>query len=60
MSRCFGNLFNPLYGRITESLTAAIRSIMGGSAEYTAFDTWPVIPVIDDGYPVTDLIRTYF
>jgi D-serine deaminase-like pyridoxal phosphate-dependent protein len=25
-----------------------------------AFDKWPVIPVIDDGYTVTDLIRTYF
>ena len=25
-----------------------------------AFDKWPVIPVVDDEYRVTDLIRTYF
>ena len=32
----------------------------GISHPCTAFDKWPVIPVIDDGYTVTDLIRTYF
>jgi D-serine deaminase-like pyridoxal phosphate-dependent protein len=31
----------------------------GISHPCTAFDKWPVIPVIDDGYTVTDLIRTY-
>ena len=32
----------------------------GISHPCTAFDKWPVIPVIDDSYTVTDLIRTYF
>jgi D-serine deaminase-like pyridoxal phosphate-dependent protein len=32
----------------------------GISHPCTAFDKWPVIPVIDDGYTVTGLIRTYF
>ena len=32
----------------------------GISHPCTAFDKWPVIPVIDDDYTVTDLIRTYF
>jgi D-serine deaminase-like pyridoxal phosphate-dependent protein len=32
----------------------------GISHPCTAFDKWPVIPVADDGYTVTDLIRTYF
>jgi D-serine deaminase-like pyridoxal phosphate-dependent protein len=32
----------------------------GISHPCTAFDKWPVIPVVDDGYTVTDLIRTYF
>jgi D-serine deaminase-like pyridoxal phosphate-dependent protein len=31
----------------------------GISHPCTAFDKWPVIPVIDDGSTVTDLIRTY-
>jgi len=31
----------------------------GISHPCTAFDKWPVIPVIDDDYTVTDLIRTY-
>jgi D-serine deaminase-like pyridoxal phosphate-dependent protein len=32
----------------------------GISHPCTAFDKWPVIPVIDDGYTVTEVIRTYF
>jgi D-serine deaminase-like pyridoxal phosphate-dependent protein len=32
----------------------------GISHPCTAFDKWPVIPVVDDDYQVTDLIRTYF
>jgi len=32
----------------------------GISHPCTAFDKWPVIPVVDDGYRVTGLIRTYF
>jgi D-serine deaminase-like pyridoxal phosphate-dependent protein len=32
----------------------------GISHPCTAFDKWPVIPVVDDEYRVTDLIRTYF
>lgn len=32
----------------------------GISHPCTAFDKWSVIPVIDDGYTVTDLLRTYF
>jgi D-serine deaminase-like pyridoxal phosphate-dependent protein len=32
----------------------------GISHPCTAFDKWPVIPVIDDSHTVTDLIRTYF
>jgi len=31
----------------------------GISFPCTAFDKWPVIPVIDHGYTVTELIRTY-
>lgn len=32
----------------------------GISHPCTAFDKWPVIPVVDDEYRVTDIIRTYF
>jgi D-serine deaminase-like pyridoxal phosphate-dependent protein len=32
----------------------------GISHPCTAFDKWQVIPVVDDEYRVTDLIRTYF
>jgi D-serine deaminase-like pyridoxal phosphate-dependent protein len=32
----------------------------GISHPCTAFDKWPVIPVVDDEYRVTNLIRTYF
>jgi D-serine deaminase-like pyridoxal phosphate-dependent protein len=32
----------------------------GISHPCTAFDKWQVIPVVDDDYLVTDLIRTYF
>jgi D-serine deaminase-like pyridoxal phosphate-dependent protein len=32
----------------------------GISHPCTAFDKWPVIPVVDDEYQVTDLVRTYF
>jgi D-serine deaminase-like pyridoxal phosphate-dependent protein len=32
----------------------------GISHPCTAFDKWSVIPVVDDEYRVTDLIRTYF
>ena len=32
----------------------------GISHPCTAFDKWPVIPVVDDEYRVADLIRTYF
>jgi D-serine deaminase-like pyridoxal phosphate-dependent protein len=32
----------------------------GISHPCTAFDKWQVIPVVDDAYTVTDLIRTYF
>lgn len=32
----------------------------GISHPCTAFDKWQVIPVVDDDYRVTDLIRTYF
>jgi D-serine deaminase-like pyridoxal phosphate-dependent protein len=32
----------------------------GISHPCTAFDKWAVIPVVDDDYRVTDLIRTYF
>ena len=32
----------------------------GISHPCTAFDKWAVIPVVDDEYRVTDLIRTYF
>ena len=32
----------------------------GISNPCTAFDKWQVIPVVDDEYRVTDLIRTYF
>jgi D-serine deaminase-like pyridoxal phosphate-dependent protein len=32
----------------------------GISHPCTAFDKWQVIPVVDDDYTVTDLIRTYF
>jgi D-serine deaminase-like pyridoxal phosphate-dependent protein len=33
---------------------------LGISHPCTAFDKWQVIPVVDDDYLVTDLIRTYF
>jgi D-serine deaminase-like pyridoxal phosphate-dependent protein len=32
----------------------------GISHPCTAFEKWPVIPVVDDQYRVTDVIRTYF
>ena len=32
----------------------------GISHPCTAFDKWQVIPVVDDAYTVTDLLRTYF
>jgi D-serine deaminase-like pyridoxal phosphate-dependent protein len=41
-------------------LTPGDLICFGISHPCTAFDKWPVIPVIDDGYTVTDLIRTYF
>jgi D-serine deaminase-like pyridoxal phosphate-dependent protein len=33
---------------------------LGISHPCTAFDKWRVIPVVDDGYRVVDLLRTYF
>ena len=33
---------------------------LGISHPCTAFDRWRVIPVVDDDYRVTDLLRTYF
>jgi len=33
---------------------------LGISHPCTAFDKWPVIPVVEDDYTVTELLRTYF
>ncbi|WP_436788297.1 alanine racemase [Yinghuangia sp. YIM S10712] len=33
---------------------------LGVSHPCTAFDKWRVIPVVDDGYRVVDVLRTYF
>jgi D-serine deaminase-like pyridoxal phosphate-dependent protein len=33
---------------------------LGISHPCTAFDKWRVIPVVDDGYRMTDVLRTYF
>jgi D-serine deaminase-like pyridoxal phosphate-dependent protein len=33
---------------------------LGISHPCTAFEKWPVIPVVEDDYTVTDLLRTYF
>jgi len=41
-------------------LTPGDLICFGISHPCTAFDKWPVIPVVDDDYRVTDLIRTYF
>ena len=48
------------------SVPADVRLVPGDlicfgiSHPCTAFDKWPVIPVVDNEYRVTDLIRTYF
>jgi D-serine deaminase-like pyridoxal phosphate-dependent protein len=33
---------------------------LGISHPYTAFDKWQLIPVVEDDYTLSDLIRTYF
>ncbi|NUO58168.1 MAG: alanine racemase, partial [Hamadaea sp.] len=33
---------------------------LGISHPCTAFDKWSVIPVVEDDYTVTELLRTYF
>jgi D-serine deaminase-like pyridoxal phosphate-dependent protein len=32
----------------------------GISHPCTAFDRWPLLPVVDDDYTVVDAVRTYF
>jgi D-serine deaminase-like pyridoxal phosphate-dependent protein len=49
-----------LSARAGAKLTPGDLICFGISHPCTAFDKWPVIPVVDDDYTVTDLIRTYF